>query len=70
MAGEHFQHAGQNWNCLQVENESEARDALDWPVDDELMKQWEEDSEDEEEITLKKWRRYEVQQNCLLRKHI
>ena len=37
-----------------MENKLEERDAVDWLTDDEMMRQWEEVSEDEEEITAKR----------------
>ena len=39
LAGEPFQHVIQNWDSSQVEYEPEERDAMDWLMDDEIMKQ-------------------------------
>ena len=49
-----FQHVGQSWDCSQMENELEERDAMAWPMDDEMTRQWEEVSNEEEEITVKR----------------
>ena len=59
----HFEHAGQSWDCSQVESEPVETDAVDWLMDDEMMRQWEDESEDEEEITVKrsKGRRLQVE---------
>ena len=45
---------GRSWNCSQVEDELEERDAMDWLEDDEIMRQWEEVSKEEERITRRK----------------
>ena len=45
---------------------------MDWLVDDEMMRKWEEVSEDtvqRSEGGKYKWRRYEVHQNLWQRKH-
>ena len=42
VAEEPFQCVGPSWDCSQMEDESEERDAMDWLMDDELMGQWEE----------------------------
>ena len=39
-----------NWDCSRDENNLEEGDAMDWLEDDEMMKQWEEVSKDEEKI--------------------
>ena len=39
---ESFQYVNQSWDCSQVENELEERDAMDWLMDDEMVKQCEE----------------------------
>ena len=54
VAEEPCQHAGQSWDCSQVENELEERAAMNWPLDDEMMRPWEEVSKDEDEITVKR----------------
>ena len=56
LVGEPFQHVGQSWDCLRVENELEERerDAIDWLVDDKMMRQREAVSKDEEDITVKR----------------
>ena len=38
---------GQSWDCSQMEDELDERDATDWLADDEMMKQWEEVSKEE-----------------------
>ena len=53
LAGEPFPHVFQSWNCSQVEN-AQGRYAMDWLLDDEMMKQWDEISQDEEEMDHKK----------------
>ena len=30
LAGEPFQHVNQSWDCSELENEPEERDAMDW----------------------------------------
>ena len=37
----HFEQVGQSWDCSQVESEPEERDAVDCPMDDEMMRRWE-----------------------------
>ena len=37
-----------------MEDESDKRDAMDWLVDDEILRQWEEGSKEEEKITVKR----------------
>ena len=49
-AGEPCQHVAQIWDCSEVENDTEGRDATGWLMDDEMMSSWEEVSQDEEEI--------------------
>ena len=44
----------QSWDCLQVKNEPEEKDAMDWLVDDEMVMQWDKVSEEEEEIAVDK----------------
>ena len=44
----------QSWCCSQIEDESEERDAMDRLQDDEMMRQWEEVSKEEEKITLRR----------------
>ena len=39
LAGELCQHVNQCWGCSQLENELERRDATDWLMDDEMMRQ-------------------------------
>ena len=39
-----------NWDCSRDENNLEEGDVMDWLEDDEMMKQWEEVSKDEEKI--------------------
>ena len=41
-------------DCSQVDGELEERDAMDWLEDDEMMKQWEEVSKEEEKITMRR----------------
>ena len=45
---------GQSWDCSQVEYELEERHAMDWLEDDEMMKQWEEVSKEEEKTMMKR----------------
>ena len=52
LAEEPFQHVGPSWDCSQVENELEERDAMDWFMDDELTRHNEEVSEHEEETAV------------------
>ena len=35
VAEETFHHAGQSWDCSQVQNEPEERDVMDWLEDDD-----------------------------------
>ena len=53
LAEEPFQHAGQSWDCSQVENEPEETVAVDWLVDDEL-RLWEVVSKGEQGMTSKR----------------
>ena len=53
LAKEPFQHAGQSWDCSQVENKPEETVAVDWLVDDEL-RLWEVVSKDEQGMTSKR----------------
>ena len=41
-AEEPCQHVGKSWDCQRVENELEKRDATDWLMDEEMMRQWKE----------------------------
>ena len=52
--GSLFRHLYQRWDSSQEENEPEERDAMDWLMDDGMMRQWEEIGKDEEEITVKR----------------
>ena len=54
LAGEPFQQVGQSWDCSQVEKEPGERDAMDWLVDDEMMRQREEASRDEEDTAVRR----------------
>ena len=38
----------------QLEDELEERDTTDWPEDDEMMRQWEEVSKEEVQVTLRR----------------
>ena len=51
VADEPFQHLGQSWDCSQMEDELEERDATDWIMDDEMIRQWEEVCKVDERIT-------------------
>ena len=37
---------GQSWDCSQIEDELEERDAMDWLMNDEVMRQWKEVSKE------------------------
>ena len=37
--GSPAKHVNQSWYCSQLENELEERDAMDWLMDDEMMRQ-------------------------------
>ena len=63
LAAEHFLHAGQKWECSQGENEKEERDA-NWLMADQLMRQWDEVSKDEEEITVERRLQVDEVQNA------
>ena len=54
LAEEPFQHVKESWDCSQVENEPEERSAMDWLMNDEIMRRWSEVSKDEEETTVKR----------------
>ena len=70
LADEPLQHANQSWDCSQVENEQE-RAAMNWLMDDEMMRHWEDVGKEEEELTAKrsegrnffKWKGCKVHQN-------
>ena len=40
LAEEPFQHVKESWDCSQVENEPEERSAMDWLMNDEIMRRW------------------------------
>ena len=44
----------QKWYCSQVEDDFQEGHAMDWLEDDEMMKQWEDVSNEEEKITVRK----------------
>ena len=44
----------QGWGCSQVEDVLEEGDAMDWLEDDETLRHWEEVSNEEQKITLKR----------------
>ena len=46
FAAEPFQHLGQSWDCSQIEDELGERDAMDWLMNDEVMRQWDEVSKE------------------------
>ena len=50
LVGEPYQHVNQSWDCSQVENEPEERDAIDWLMDVAMIRQWEEVIKDEERL--------------------
>ena len=45
---------GPGWESSQVEDVLEERDAMDWLEDDMMMRRWEEVSQEEEKITLRR----------------
>ena len=44
----------QKWDCSQVEDDIGESDVMDWYTDDVMMRQWEDDSREEEKITMRK----------------
>ena len=44
----------QKWDCCQAEDDFEEGDVMDWLEDDEMMRQWEGASKEEEKITVRK----------------
>ena len=76
LADEPLQHVNQSWDCSQVENEPE-RAAMNWLMDDEMMRHWEEVGKEEEELAAKrsegrnfsKWKGCTVHQNWSWRLH-
>ena len=76
LAEEPLQHVNQSWDCSQVENGPE-RAAMNWLMDDEMMRHWEDVGKEEEELTAKRsegriffiWNGCKVQQNWSWRTH-
>ena len=52
VVGEPLQHVDQSWDCSQKEDESEERCAMDWRMDDEMMRQREEVCKEEEKVVM------------------
>ena len=50
LAEELFQHVNQCWDCSQVENEPKERDVMDWVMDYDMIRQWEEVSKKRREV--------------------
>ena len=53
LAEEPFQHVDESSDCTQVGDEPEESDAMDWLMDDEMMRPWREVGKDEEDMSVK-----------------
>ena len=69
VAEEPLQHVGHSWDCPQVESELDERDATDWLMDDEMIRQWEEVSKGKEQIAMKRSEGRELQKRIGFKMH-
>ena len=54
LAAEPLKHVSQSWDCPQKREQPEVADAMDWLMDNEMMRHWEDVSKEEEEILVKR----------------